>query len=135
MFRVLSTHIALMMETAGTCETSVKFYQSTQHNNPEDSHLHTHRREKLRSHIEMSVLRSSSHSGPTVQRKYIHIHARARADTHTRYNNSPNRRVQFPACVGAGLLVTKAIWTCGKHYRFGRTCCYHLQTLPFTVPR
>jgi hypothetical protein len=30
--------IALMMEAARTSETSVNFYQTTQCNNPEDSH-------------------------------------------------------------------------------------------------
>jgi hypothetical protein len=33
--------IALMMEAASTSETSVNFYQTTRHNNPEDSHLDT----------------------------------------------------------------------------------------------
>jgi hypothetical protein len=42
--------IALMMEAARTSETSVNIYQTTQYNNPEDSHLHTHRRENLKSH-------------------------------------------------------------------------------------
>jgi hypothetical protein len=28
-----------MMETAGTSETSVNFYKTTQRNNPDDSHL------------------------------------------------------------------------------------------------
>jgi hypothetical protein len=42
--------IALMMEAASTSETSVNFYQITRHNNPEDSHLHTRRRENLKSH-------------------------------------------------------------------------------------
>jgi hypothetical protein len=31
--------IALMMEEASTSETSVKFYQTTRRNNPENSHL------------------------------------------------------------------------------------------------
>jgi hypothetical protein len=31
-------------------ETSVNFYQTTRRNNSEDSHLHTHRRENLKSH-------------------------------------------------------------------------------------
>jgi hypothetical protein len=43
--------IALMMEAASTSETSVNFYQTTRRNNPEDSHLHTHRRENLKSHM------------------------------------------------------------------------------------
>jgi hypothetical protein len=33
--------IALMMEAASTSETAVNFYQTTRHNNPEDSHLQT----------------------------------------------------------------------------------------------
>jgi hypothetical protein len=42
--------VALMMEAASTCETSINFYQTTQRNNPEDSHLNSRRRENLRSH-------------------------------------------------------------------------------------
>jgi hypothetical protein len=43
--------IALMMETAKTSETLVNLYQSTRRYNPEDSHLHTHRRENLKSYL------------------------------------------------------------------------------------
>jgi hypothetical protein len=39
-----------MMEAASTSETSVNFYRATRRNNPEDSHLHTRRRENLKSH-------------------------------------------------------------------------------------
>jgi type IV secretory pathway TrbD component len=42
--------IALMMEAARTSETLVNFYQATRRYNPEDSHLHTHRRENLKSY-------------------------------------------------------------------------------------
>jgi hypothetical protein len=42
--------IALMMETASTSETPVNIYQNTRRNIPEDSHLHTRRREYLKSH-------------------------------------------------------------------------------------
>jgi hypothetical protein len=43
------------MEAARTSETSVNFYQTTRCYNPEDSHLHTHRRENLKSYkIEMA---------------------------------------------------------------------------------
>jgi hypothetical protein len=42
--------IALMMDAASTSETSLNFYQTTQRNNPEDNHLHTLRRESLKSH-------------------------------------------------------------------------------------
>jgi hypothetical protein len=41
--------IALMMEAARTSETVVNFYQTTRCYNPEDSNLHTHRRENLKS--------------------------------------------------------------------------------------
>jgi hypothetical protein len=44
--------MALMMEAASTSKTSVNAYQTTHRNNPEDSHLHTRRREKLKSHRE-----------------------------------------------------------------------------------
>jgi hypothetical protein len=39
-----------MMEAASTSETSVNFFQATRRNNPEDSHLHTRRRENLKSY-------------------------------------------------------------------------------------
>jgi hypothetical protein len=42
--------IALMMEAAFTSETLVNFSQTTRRNNPEDNHLHTRRRENLKSH-------------------------------------------------------------------------------------
>jgi hypothetical protein len=48
--------IALMMAAESTSETSVNFYQTTRRNNPENSHLHTRRRENLKSY----KLRSSS---------------------------------------------------------------------------
>jgi hypothetical protein len=43
--------IRSMMEAASTSETSVHFYQTTRHNNPEDNHLHTRCRENLKSHL------------------------------------------------------------------------------------
>jgi hypothetical protein len=39
-----------MIEAQSTSETSVNFYQTTRRNNSEDSHLHTRRRENLKSH-------------------------------------------------------------------------------------
>jgi hypothetical protein len=42
--------IALMMEATRTSETLVNFYQITRCYNPEDSNLHTHRRENLKSY-------------------------------------------------------------------------------------
>jgi hypothetical protein len=40
---------ALMMEAANSSKTSVNFYQSTERNNPEDSHVYTSRYESLKS--------------------------------------------------------------------------------------
>jgi hypothetical protein len=40
-----------MMEAARTSETLVNFYQTTRCYNPEDSKLHTHRRENLKSYL------------------------------------------------------------------------------------
>jgi hypothetical protein len=42
--------IALMMEAVSTSKTSVSLYQTTRRNIPEDSHLHTRRRENLKLH-------------------------------------------------------------------------------------
>jgi hypothetical protein len=42
--------IARTMEVVNTSETSVKFYQTTRRDIPEGSHLHTRRRENLKSH-------------------------------------------------------------------------------------
>jgi hypothetical protein len=39
----------MMIEAVSTSEMSVNFYRTTQHNNPEDSHLHTHCHENLKS--------------------------------------------------------------------------------------
>jgi hypothetical protein len=43
--------MALMMGAVSTSETSVKFYQTTLRNNPEDSYLYTRRRENLKSNL------------------------------------------------------------------------------------
>jgi hypothetical protein len=43
--------VAMMMEAVSTSETSVNCYQTTRRNIPEDSHLHTRRRENLKSHL------------------------------------------------------------------------------------
>jgi hypothetical protein len=47
---VLAASITVMMMAAITCETSVNFYQTTRRKIPEDSHLHTRRREDLKLH-------------------------------------------------------------------------------------
>jgi hypothetical protein len=42
--------VALVVEAASTYEMLVNFYQTTRRNKPEDSQLHTRRRENLKSH-------------------------------------------------------------------------------------
>jgi hypothetical protein len=42
--------IALMMEAVRTSETSVNFYETTRRNIQEGFHLHTRRRQKIKSH-------------------------------------------------------------------------------------
>jgi hypothetical protein len=44
-----------MMERAEASETSANSYQSTRRYNPEDGHLHTHRRENLKSYFNNAV--------------------------------------------------------------------------------
>jgi hypothetical protein len=50
-----------MMEAARTSETLVNFYQTTRRYNPEDSHLHTNRRENLKSYLINKPLLMSAH--------------------------------------------------------------------------
>jgi hypothetical protein len=52
------------MEAASTCETSVHLFQTTRRNNPEDGHLHTRRRENLKSHYWKSSRCTSRHQIP-----------------------------------------------------------------------
>jgi hypothetical protein len=53
---VIRAIIALMMEAVSTSKTSVNFYQTTRRNNTQDSHLHTRRRKKLKSHLANIIL-------------------------------------------------------------------------------
>jgi hypothetical protein len=51
---VVARHfVALMMEAVRTSEALVYSNKTTRHNIPEDSYLHTRRRENLKSHIDM----------------------------------------------------------------------------------
>jgi hypothetical protein len=45
-----------MMEAARTSETLVNFYQTTRCYNPEDSNLHTHCRENLKSYLSSLIV-------------------------------------------------------------------------------
>jgi hypothetical protein len=55
---------ALMTEAASNCETSTNFYQTTWGNNSKYSHLHTGRRENLKSHF--LHVTSTLHLAPTL---------------------------------------------------------------------
>jgi hypothetical protein len=48
--------IFLTMEVTSTSETSANVYQTTRHNTPEDSQLHTRRRENLKSQIALLLV-------------------------------------------------------------------------------
>jgi hypothetical protein len=45
-----------MMEAVSTSETSISFYQTTRHNIPEDTYLHTRSRDNLKSHSQNDIL-------------------------------------------------------------------------------
>jgi hypothetical protein len=45
------SEVLLPSLSGSTSETSVNFYQTTRRFNPEDSYLHTRRRENLKSHL------------------------------------------------------------------------------------
>jgi hypothetical protein len=52
--RAIIVLIHLIMEAVSISEKFVNFYQTTQRNIPEDSHLHTRSRENLKSHREIA---------------------------------------------------------------------------------
>jgi hypothetical protein len=52
--------VTLMMEAVCTSEASVNFYETTQHNIPEGSHLRTRRRENLKNSQELFALKPNS---------------------------------------------------------------------------
>jgi hypothetical protein len=61
------------MEAARTSETLVNFYQTTRCYNPEDSNLHTHRRENLKSYKRIEV-RIVSNRGFKSYRTWMHTY-------------------------------------------------------------
>jgi hypothetical protein len=60
-----SLSIALMMEAARTSETLVNIYQITRCYNPEDSNLHTHRCENLKSYFSLCNFLYSNFISPS----------------------------------------------------------------------
>jgi hypothetical protein len=56
-----------MMEAASTSETSVNFYQTTGRYDPEDSYLHTRRRENLKCHF---FLLSAMYNIPIINEQF-----------------------------------------------------------------
>jgi hypothetical protein len=61
---VLTDSIIRAIKTVSTSETSVSLHKTTRYNIAEDGHLHSRRRENLRSHSVTDV--RSSHSGKEV---------------------------------------------------------------------
>jgi hypothetical protein len=59
------------MEAARTSETLVNFYQTTRRYNPEDSHLHTHRRENLKSYLAIDILEEAAFPYSSILTTYI----------------------------------------------------------------
>jgi isopropylmalate/homocitrate/citramalate synthase len=53
---IIRTKIDLMMEAAQDSETLVNSHQSTRRYNPEDSHLHSHRPEDIKSYLILNCL-------------------------------------------------------------------------------
>jgi len=56
--------IRAMMEVVRTSETSVNFNETTRRYIPEDSKLHTRRRENLKSHILLHFFGLSAYTNP-----------------------------------------------------------------------
>jgi hypothetical protein len=46
-----TSEIRAIVEAPSKSEMLVNVYESTRRNNPEDGHLHTHRRQKLKGHV------------------------------------------------------------------------------------
>jgi hypothetical protein len=65
--------IALMMEAVQTLETFVNSYQSTRRYSPEDSRLHRHRHENLKSCLVSDTVPPSSHQCLMTSRKNLNV--------------------------------------------------------------
>jgi hypothetical protein len=63
---------SLMMEAASTYEMVVNFYQTTWYNSPEESNLHTHHHENMKSHVHILCFL------PSFPSKQIEYHPRGR---------------------------------------------------------
>jgi hypothetical protein len=73
-------------DVISSSETSVNTYQTTWHNTPQDSHIHTHHRENLKSHKVIKtgkcrdinfqtrgVVNSTENSPKTIKKKFVLI--------------------------------------------------------------
>jgi hypothetical protein len=105
------------MEAVSTSETSVNFYHSTRRNNPEDSHLHTRRRENLKCQMFQNLWDKIGQTWIQVFLKhgnmYVYISEKKKRLSFTiytvyigRYNLSirPDTRLQSRLCFVTGML-------------------------------
>jgi hypothetical protein len=78
---------ALMIEAENTSETSVNFYQITRRSIQEDSHLHTRRRENLKSYLNnFNLARSDSITfAPAILSSAHQLHVLLSAYNFTQY--------------------------------------------------
>jgi hypothetical protein len=78
---IIFSDVAVMVEAASTSEMSVN-YQTTRRKIPEDSHLHTRRRENLKYHMETvyfsETVVSTSESTRRCNLEYHHQHLHRR---------------------------------------------------------
>jgi hypothetical protein len=107
---------------ATTSETSVSFYQTTQFNIPEDSHLHTQPGEpEISLHHQWHLLSIS------MTYRYILTMLIFRKQECTTLNIT---RLEVLTVVKMLMLVIWVVALCGlsgRYQRFGGTCCLHLQ--------
>jgi hypothetical protein len=63
----LAYSLILKMEAVRSSETSLKFYLTAQHHIPEESILHSHRCENLKSHIPFNIIRHCLQTEPSLR--------------------------------------------------------------------
>jgi hypothetical protein len=78
--------ITVMIEAVSAFETSVNFYQTTRRDIPEDGHLHTRRRENLKSHSGFYYCNKHSYFDSSVVYYAPYIHYETSCQVKSRRN-------------------------------------------------